>query len=235
MQPSHLHASESPASALVTHLQSSAELDKASLVKELHDDLGGLMVAAVMDVAWAEQYVSSPLARGRLARVCDTLRSAIDIERRIIEELRPSLLDNVGLFAALSWELKQTCARSGLQCSERYPHSELRFTPEASIALFRIAQEALAISSTHDSVTKEELCVSTECETITLRFANELRFANDESTSPPGVIDRDTPLFASMVHRIEVLGGSLHIESSPHNGTAMTISIPVSRALLPSG
>jgi signal transduction histidine kinase len=228
MQPSQLHVSESPASALVTHLQSSVELDKASLVRELHDDLGGLLVAAVMDVAWAEQHVASTAASGRLARVRDALRSCIDIERRIVEELRPSLLDNVGLFAALSWELKQSCARSGLQCSEQYPHSELRFTPEASIALFRIAQEALAISSTHGSATKNELRVSTERETITLRFAN------GDIASPPDAIDRQTPLFASMLHRIHVLGGSLHIDSSPPNGTAMTISIPISRALLPS-
>ena len=233
MQPSHLYTGESPDSALLTHLQSSVELDKASLAKELHDDLGGLVLAAVMDVSWAEQHVSSSVARGRLARVRDTLRSAIDLERRIIEELRPSLLDNVGLFAALSWELKQRCARSGLQCSERYPQSELRFTPEASIALFRIAQEALAISSTQGSVAKEELCIFAEPEAITLRFSNELRFENDEIASPPGAMDRDTPLFVSMLHRIHVLGGNLHIESSPHN-SAMTISIPVSRALLPS-
>jgi signal transduction histidine kinase len=219
---------ESPDSALLTHLQASVELDKASLAKELHDDLGGLMVAAVMDVAWAEQHVSSTDALGRLARVRDTLRSAIDIKRRIIEELRPSLLDNVGLFAALSWELKHTCSRFGLQCSEQYPHSELHFTPEASIALFRIAQEALAISSTHASVTKEELWVSAGHETITLRFAN------DETGSQPDEIARDTPLLASMLHRIHVLGGSLHIESSPPNGTVMTISIPVSRALSPA-
>jgi len=228
MQPSHFYMNESIDSALVTHLQSSVEVDKASLVKELHDDLGGLMVAAVMDVAWAEQHVSSTVARGRLARVRDTLRSAIDIKRRIIEELRPSLLDNVGLFAALSRELKHTCARFGLQWTEHYPHSELQFTPEASIALFRIAQEALAISSTHGSVTKEELSVSAESETITLRFAN------DDDASLPDAIDRDTPLFASMLHRIHVLGGNLHIDSSPPNGSAITISIPVSRALQPA-
>ena len=55
-------------------------------------------------------------------------------------------------------ELKQTCARAGLRCAGHYPHSEMHFTPEASIALFRIAQEALEISITHSSVTTAELC-----------------------------------------------------------------------------
>jgi Histidine kinase len=108
MQPSHLDVRESADSALLTYLQASVEIDKASLAKELHDNLGGLIVAAVMDIAWAEEHSSSLASadRGRLRRVREALRSALDINRRIIEELRPSLLDNVGLFAALSWELK---------------------------------------------------------------------------------------------------------------------------------
>ena len=227
MQSSHLDVRESADSALLTYLQASVEIDKASLAKELHDNLGGLIVAAVMDVAWAEEHFSSLAseARGRLARVREALRSALDINRRIIEELRPSLLDNVGLFAALSWELKQTCARAGLRCAGHYPHSEMHFTPEASIALFRIAQEALAISNTHSSVTTAELCVSTDRETITLRFAN------DETACPPVEVDRGTVVFASMLHRIRVLGGKLEISPSPSNGTAMTITIPLTRIL----
>jgi signal transduction histidine kinase len=228
MQSSHLDVRESADSALLTYLQASVEIDKASLAKELHDNLGGLIVAAVMDVAWAEEHFSSLAseARGRLARVREALRSALDVNRRIIEELRPSLLDNVGLFAALSWELKQTCARAGLRCAGHYPHSEMHFTPEASIALFRIAQEALAISNTHSSVTAAELCVSTDRETITLRFAN------DETACPPVEVGRGTVVFASMLHRIRVLGGKLEISPSPSNGTAMTITIPLTRILL---
>jgi signal transduction histidine kinase len=228
MQPSHLDVRESADSALLTYLQASVEIDKASLAKELHDNLGGLIVAAAMDVAWAEEHSSSltSRARGTLARAREALRSALDINRRIIEELRPSLLDNVGLFAALSWELKQVCARTGLRCAGHYPHSEMHFTPEASIALFRIAQEALAISKTHSSATTAELCVSTDRDTITLRFAN------DETACPPVEVDRGTVGFASMLHRIRVLGGKLEISPAPPNGTAMTITIPLARILL---
>jgi signal transduction histidine kinase len=155
--------------------------------------------------------------------VRDTLRSAIDLERKIIEELRPSLLDNVGLFAALSWEFKQTCARSGLKCSAQYPPAEMHVPPEDSIALFRMAQEALAICNTQSAVTKAELCVSAEHETITLRFTN------DDIASAPVAINRDTPVFASMLHRIQVLGGTIDIDCASPNGNAMTISIPISR------
>src|ERR1700722_4622615 len=222
MQTSNPDKSESPDSALVTHIQASIESHKASLARELHDELGGLMVAAVMDVAWAEEHFSSSAARSRLSRVRDTLRSAIDLKRKIIEELRPSLLDNVGLFAALAWEFKQTCARSGLQCSAQYPPAEMNFAPEDSIALFRIAQEALTVCNAQASVKKAELRVSAQDETIILRFAN------DDHASP-NAINRDTPVFASMLHRINVLGGTVDTACATPNGTSMTISIPISR------
>jgi signal transduction histidine kinase len=225
MYTGNLDKSESSDSALVTHLQASVESDKASLARELHDELGGLMVAAVMDVAWAEEHVSSTAARSRLSRVRDTLRSAIDLKRKIIEELRPTLLDNVGLFAALSWEFKQTCKRNGLECSAHYPPAEMRLIPEDSIAVFRIAQEALAICIAHSSVTKAELRVSADDGTVILRFAND-----DMAAAPPAV-DRSTPVFASMLHRIQVLGGSVETHASAPNGTAMTISIPMPRGL----
>jgi signal transduction histidine kinase len=223
MHTSKVDNDELPDSALVTHLQASVEFDKASLARELHDELGGLMVAAVMDVAWAEEHFASTAARSRLSRVRDTLRSAIDLKRKIIEELRPSLLDNVGLFAALSWEFKQTCARNGLQCSAQYPPAEMHFAPDDAIALFRIAQEALLICNAQSSIKKAELRVSAEDGTIILRFAN------DDAASAPLAINRDTPVFASMLHRIQVLGGTVDMVRTPPNGTAMTISIPVSR------
>ena len=93
MQPSHLDVRESDHSALLTYLQASVEIQKALLARELHDNLGGLVLAAVMDVAWAEEHSSSltTRARGTLARAREALRSALDINRRIIEELRPRL------------------------------------------------------------------------------------------------------------------------------------------------
>ena len=99
--PSHM-IEETGEFALVTHLQAAAERDKASTARALHDDLGCLMVAAVMDLAWVEKNLDGheDEVRRRLARVRQTLGVAIDAKRKIIEELRPSLLDDIGLFAA---------------------------------------------------------------------------------------------------------------------------------------
>src|SRR5665213_599452 len=84
---------------LATYLQSTAEREKSELTRQLHDNLGGLMVAALMDVAWAQtQCPEIPTdAAERLQRARKYLSAAIDLSRKLIEDLRPTLLDNVGL------------------------------------------------------------------------------------------------------------------------------------------
>ena len=90
---------------LVEYLQGSAESERVSLSRELHDELGGLLVSVVMDVAFAEQNLQiDDGLRRRLGRVRHSLAQAIDLKRRMIEHLRPSILDNFGLFQALRWE-----------------------------------------------------------------------------------------------------------------------------------
>ena len=93
----------------------------------------------------------------RLNRVQQNLAAGVDLKRRIIEELRPTLLDNVGLFAALRWQMKETCGSAGLKCSESYPDEEPRFKSEASIALFRIAQEAFSNILKHSAAQKQPI------------------------------------------------------------------------------
>src|ERR1700730_11303739 len=93
------------ASSLIEHIQGVMEHQKAVLARDLHDELGGLLVGAVMDLAWVEQHMSAPPAelKQTLVRARQTLAAAIDMKRKLIEELRPTLLDNVGVFAALRW------------------------------------------------------------------------------------------------------------------------------------
>jgi signal transduction histidine kinase len=92
---------------LVTHLQNAAELKDTALAHELHDDLGGLMGAAVMDLDSVRRLnpALSQNALERLEREKRTLEQAIDLERRVIEDLRPSTLDDIGLFAALRFRV----------------------------------------------------------------------------------------------------------------------------------
>ena len=102
--------------ALSTHLQGVSEQEKSALSRELHDELGGLLVAARMDLSWLQQRLptSDPAIEQRFKRIHESLSAGVDLKRRVVEELRPTLLDNMGLFTALRWQFKESCRRTGL-------------------------------------------------------------------------------------------------------------------------
>src|SRR5271168_5279021 len=168
---------------LSTHLQSLAEREKASLARELHDELGGLLVGARMDISWTEQHLTSPEPdiRQRLNRVQQNLSAGIDLKRRIIEELRPTLLDNVGFLAALRWQFKEACARAGLKCTEYFPEEEPKFTADAAIALFRVAQEAFTNIAKYSGAKSVHVTLDIDDDTVVFRITDDGRGISDAS------------------------------------------------------
>ncbi len=117
--------------ALSTHLQGVSEQEKSALSRELHDELGGLLVAARMDLSWLQQRLptADPSIEQRFKRIHESLSAGVDLKRRVVEELRPTLLDNMGLFTALRWQFKETCRRTGLRCTETIPETRTEIQP----------------------------------------------------------------------------------------------------------
>jgi signal transduction histidine kinase len=213
---------------LSTHLQNVAEREKASLARELHDELGGLLVGARMDISWAELHLTSndPDLKLRLNRVQQNLAAGVDLKRRIIEELRPTLLDNVGLFAALRWQMKETCGSAGLKCIESYPDEEPQFKSEASIALFRIAQEAFSNILKHAGARTVDISLDMDDETLLMRIADDgvgIQAGQFTAIASHGL--------ASMRHRIRALGGRLDVRSPGSGGTMLLVQIPIANAI----
>jgi len=213
---------------LSTHLQNVAEREKASLARELHDELGGLLVGARMDISWAEQHLAKndPDLKLRLHRVQQNLSAGVDLKRRIIEELRPTLLDNVGLFAALRWQLKESCGNAGLKCIESYPDEEPHFKSEASIALFRIAQEAFSNILKHSGAKTADISLDMDDETLLMRIAD------DGVGIPVGQLTAIASHgLASMRHRVRALGGRLDVRSPASGGTLLIVQIPIANSI----
>ena len=213
---------------LSTHLQNVSEREKAVLARELYDELGGLLVGARMDLSWAEQHLAGddPDMKQRLHRVQQNLSAGVDLKRRIIEELRPTLLDNVGLFAALRWQLKETCGSAGLKCTEAYPDEEPKFTSEAAIALFRIAQEAFTNILKHSAATSVDLTLGLGGDAIAMQISD------DGKGIPAGRLTAiGSHGLASMRHRVRALGGRLDVRSPASGGTTLLVRIPVINAL----
>jgi signal transduction histidine kinase len=214
--------------ALSTHLQGVSEEEKSALSRELHDELGGLLVAARMDLSWLQQKLptSDPNIEQRFKRIHESLSAGVDLKRRVVEELRPTLLDNMGLFTALRWQFKETCRRAGLKCTESIPDTEPKFNPDAAIGVFRIAQEALTNILKHAEAKSADLVIGIESDVFLLRVSD------DGKGIPPNRLQTITSHgLASMRHRINALGGSWEVRSPGSGGTIMTAQIPLSRML----
>ena len=215
-------------SELSTHLQSLAEKEKSALSRELHDELGGLLVAARMDVSWLEERLTTADAevQGYFKRVHEALQSGVEVKRRVVENLRPTLLDNLGLFPALRWQAADTCGRAGLKYVERYPKEELLLTPEASIAVFRIVQEALTNILKHARAQTVEISIEMQGPWLLVRVRDDGVGLPLERLRAP----RSHGL-AAMRHRAAGLGGQWQVHRPASGGTQIEVRLPLERVL----
>jgi signal transduction histidine kinase len=215
-------------SELSTHLQTVAEQEKSALARELHDELGGLLVAARMDVSWIEERLPSedPEVLAHFRRVHEALQSGVDVKRRVVENLRPSLLDNLGLFPALRWQVADSCGRAGLKCIECYPKEELLLTPEASITVFRIVQEALTNILKHAQAQTVHITIETRSPWLVVLIRDDgvgLPLARLRALRSHGL--------AAMRHRAAGLGGQWQVRNPSAGGTEIEVRLPLERVL----
>jgi signal transduction histidine kinase len=215
--------------ALSTHLQGVSEQEKSALSRELHDELGGLLVAARMDLSWLQQRLPTgePAIEQRFKRIHESLSAGVDLKRRVVEELRPTLLDNMGLFTALRWQFKESCRRTGLTCSERIPEIDLKFNADAAIGVFRVAQEALTNILKHAEAKAAALSVDIQNDTFILQVSDDGR-----GIMPSRLKTSTSHGVSSMKHRIAALGGSWDVHSPASGGTVVTARIPMTSMLL---
>ncbi len=209
--------------ALVTFLQADGERRSSSVARKLHDELGGCVIGATMDVAWIEQHDPLPADTVmRLARVNDGLRGVIDLTRKIVEELRPTLLDSMGLFAALSWQFRLGCKQAGIKYTENFPASVPEMDSHRLISLFRIAQELLNLALQRESLSTLALAVTVKDGALRLQMTLDGK--------PPVVADERQPIavpMLSLLHRVRQLKGDIAIDS-PHDGNAVfCVTVPV--------
>ncbi|HLZ99476.1 MAG TPA: histidine kinase [Steroidobacteraceae bacterium] len=228
----HSDDSAASASSLIEHIQGVMEHQKALLARDLHDELGGLLVGAVMDLAWAEQHLSAPPAelKQKLLRARQTLATAIDMKRKLIEELRPTLLDNVGLFAALRWHVQAACKRAGATCVVEVPEEERRFLPNVPIALFRIVQEALAVIVARKPVASTQFTVTVDRRSLTILFRTD---AAGEPQGEESGRTADVHYLAAIRQRVASLRGEFHHDYIPAVGTLIAIRFPPDYVLMP--
>lgn len=215
-------------SSLSSHLQQIAEKERASLARELHDELGGLLIAVKMDVSWLHKRWPNPTPeiQARWARVLKVLDDGVDFKRRVVENLHPTLLDNMGLLPAVRWIVEETCGRAGLQYTEIYPEQEPQLTEDAAIMVFRLVQESLVNVVKHAHATHVRVQIDLE--------ATEMRVLIEDNGGGIEPERRDALSshgLAIMRHRVRSSGGALQLDSASHGGTRVLARFPLARIL----
>jgi signal transduction histidine kinase len=208
--------------SLSSFLQTHYEREKASLARELHDQLGGILTPAKMDLAWLQTRLGGdPQYAQRLARLSALIDQGIDLKRRIIEDLRPSLLDHLGFAAAVQWYVDETCGAANIR--HRVTIAKLERLPsDLEIALYRVVQESVTNIIRHAKAKNVELVVE--------RTDKGLRVAICDDGV--GIEDMDRARKQShgltgMTQRMRAIQGTLDIRSSQGEGTRVEAFLPI--------
>jgi signal transduction histidine kinase len=211
-------------SELSSSLQNLQEEERARLAHDLHDELGSILVATKMDVSWVHGRLKErdPALAQKLARAMGSLDEGVDIKRRIIEELRPTTLDALGLPAAIDWHVNQVGQRANLKCEVSIKPADIELPSAVSIALFRVLQEALTNIVRHAKAANA--WITLEQDERGLKF--EIR--DDGIGLPQGAEHkRLSHGILGMRQRIAALGGDFEIASGVGMGTRIRMFVPL--------
>lgn len=215
--------------ALSAHVEAAREGERTRLAREIHDDLGQALTALKMDVAWLGRRLqagSTPLPDGTLERVNDMVALTDDViqrVRRIASALRPGVLDDLGLVAALEWQASDFEARTGIACWFSASVERESFEPHVSTAVFRIVQEALTNVVRHAEASAVSVCL--------VESGNRLRCeVQDDGKGIQGdtVMAQRSLGLLGMRERARALGGTLLIGGRARHGTRLVLELPLS-------
>ena len=161
-------------SSLSAFLQTNSEREKAMLARELHDELGGILTPAKMDFAWLQGRLGANSEYAdRVQRVSNLVDQAIDLKRRIIENLRPSLLDHLGLASALRWYIEEACKSANLECTINVSEHLERLPADLEIALYRVVQESLTNAIRHSHAKSVHLSVERSAKGLIMSISDD--------------------------------------------------------------
>ncbi|MCC7041554.1 MAG: CHASE3 domain-containing protein [Burkholderiales bacterium] len=212
-------------SELSSYLQRVREDEKSKLARDIHDELGGILVSAKMDVAWVEDYLrkrKDPQITAKLERALQALDDGVQIKRRIIEDLRPTMLDNLGLSAALDWQVREVCDRAGLVCTIDTPADDSGIPSEIAIALYRILQEALTNIVKYAQAKTVRVDLGVTSTDITLLIEDDGIGIPDDAQA--NLLSHG---IAGMRQRVRALHGEFAISRRPERGTLIEVNVPL--------
>jgi len=209
---------------LAAHLQQVREEEKTHIAREIHDELGQMLTAVKMDIAQSLKKIAetNTEAGKHLFHAQEMVDNTVQTIRRIASELRPAILDDLGLITALEWQSREFEKHNNIQCLFSASVSELEVEKNMAIGVYRIYQEALTNVARHSQATKVTANLHAHSDLLVLAISD-----NGKGFDPEEVKTKKTLGLVGMKERALMMEGTLIAESTPGLGTTITISVSI--------
>ena len=216
-----LQQSYSTLRELSFRLQHAREVERASVAREIHDELGSALTSIKFDLSWAVEKMGN---KAQFEEIFKALDAALQSVKKICTDLRPAILDDLGLLAAIEWQLGQFGRKTGIRCKIETKSREPVVPQDVATGIFRIFQETLTNIARH-----------AEAANVRVRFqANEKDILLTVSDDGKGIDPKRSAVSKSlgilgMAERAQALGGTLVVHPAKPRGTRVELSIPLER------
>lgn len=210
---------------LLRKVISAQEDERKRLARELHDETSQTLSALAMKIETALAAWPSEASRDRLAEAKGLTVRTLEELHRLIFDLRPSVLDDLGLLSAIRWYAERHLEPRGISVRCEFSGFGGRLMPELETALFRVAQEAITNIAKHSGAETVLIQCLERDGRITIEIEDDGKGFSPASLPPPAARERGLGLMG-MRERVELFGGSLELDSAPGSGTRIAVSVP---------
>ena len=208
-------------SELAQHLQTSVDMERAAIAREIHDDVGGSLTALKFDLAWIARHADTAEVQQRVQAALDLVTHAIEASKRIMHNLHPAILEQ-GLVAALQWMTSSFEKRTGIACSFRTSHELMVLPAGVPLVAYRTAQEALTNVAKHAQATRVGIDLSLASGVLSLEITDNGRGLSDADLAKARSFG-----IRGLHERASTVGGWVELSSSAQRGTTLFLSIPL--------
>jgi PAS domain S-box-containing protein len=208
---------------LSAHLQNIREEERASVAREIHDELGQQLTVIKMDVSWINKKIQSEEGKiiQKIQSLLHLVDSAISTVRKISSDLRPSILDDFGLKEALQWQISEFEKRTGISCHFVAGIPDRKLDKKISISLFRIFQESLTNVARHAEAHNVWAVIKCRSGNLELTITDD---GKGMDVSSMGL--KHTMGLIGMKERVKMTEGTFNLISTPGNGTIVRVAVP---------
>jgi signal transduction histidine kinase len=219
--------------ALMTRLHSAREEEGTRIAREVHDELGQAMTSLKLDLSWVARRLSLPETADCRAQMLERVQEAmrqldgtIQSVRAIATALRPSVLDELGLTAALDWQTRDFEKRTGIRCEWSTPSVPIPIGPDQATAIFRIYQEILTNVVRHAQASTIHIHLDISADWLVLEVSD-----NGRGIPASTLVHTNSLGLLGMRERATQLGGDLSIQGTDGKGTTVKVRLPVLRGV----